>query len=254
MIMNKYLQNLNRIEFVMTLACTGKCKHCSEGEHKSPSEHINGDDGAEIVYKICENFSINSLMTFGGEPLLYADDVCKIHAAAKDMEIPNREIITNGFFSKNEKKINETALQLAESGVTEIALSVDAFHQETIPLDIVKYFAKAVKATGVVIHTHPAWLVNKEADNPYNKQTHEILKEFEEMGITASDGNNIFPSGNALKYLKEYFATDKEYISPYLENPEDIRAISISQNGNVLNGNIYQNDILDIIRNYKPNI
>ena len=32
--MNKYLKNLNRIEFVVTMACTGKCKHCSQGEHK----------------------------------------------------------------------------------------------------------------------------------------------------------------------------------------------------------------------------
>ena len=38
--MNKYLKNLNRIEFVVTMACTGKCKHCSQGEHRS-SENID---------------------------------------------------------------------------------------------------------------------------------------------------------------------------------------------------------------------
>lgn len=254
MIMNKYLRNLNRIEFVITWACTGKCKHCSEGEHNASGEHIDGSKAAEMIHKICKSFDIHSLMTFGGEPLLHIEDVCKIHTAAKEMGIPERHIITNGFFSKNENRINEAAIRLAESGVTEIALSVDAFHQETIPLDIVKCFAKAVKATGVIIHTHPAWLVNKEDDNPYNRQTHEILKDFEAMGITASEGNNIFPNGNALKYLKDYFDADKEYSSPYKENPEDIHAISISPNGDVLSGNIYQNDILDIIENYNPNI
>ena len=39
--MNKYLKNINRIEFVVTMACTGKCKHCSQGSHIS-NEHING--------------------------------------------------------------------------------------------------------------------------------------------------------------------------------------------------------------------
>lgn len=31
LVMNEYIKNLNRIEFVVTRACTGKCKHCSEG-------------------------------------------------------------------------------------------------------------------------------------------------------------------------------------------------------------------------------
>lgn len=43
MIMNKYLKNLDRIEFVVTMACTGRCKHCSEGEHTAAGEHIDGE-------------------------------------------------------------------------------------------------------------------------------------------------------------------------------------------------------------------
>lgn len=38
--MNKYLKNLNRIEFVVTMACSGRCKHCSQGNHIS-NEHID---------------------------------------------------------------------------------------------------------------------------------------------------------------------------------------------------------------------
>lgn len=34
-IINKYLKNLNRIKFVITNSCTGKCKHCSQGSHIS---------------------------------------------------------------------------------------------------------------------------------------------------------------------------------------------------------------------------
>ena len=38
---------------------------------------------------------------------------------------------------------------LSYSGVQKVLLSVDSFHQETIPLDIVKYFAMCIKESGV---------------------------------------------------------------------------------------------------------
>ena len=45
--------------------------------------------------------------------------------------------------------------ELAKSGIGEIALSTDAFHQETIPLEIVKEFALTVKKEGIMIKVHP---------------------------------------------------------------------------------------------------
>ncbi len=51
--MNKYLKNLNRMEFVVTWACTGRCRHCSEGEHSLSGEHIDADAAVEAVYEIC---------------------------------------------------------------------------------------------------------------------------------------------------------------------------------------------------------
>lgn len=65
-------------------------------------------------------------------------------------------------------------------------------------------------------------------------------------------GNIFFPSKNALKYFSEYFGEDKEYSSPYEENSRDIRAIGFSPNGDVLNGNVYQKNIIDILEDYRP--
>ncbi|MDE6594883.1 MAG: hypothetical protein K2K44_02605, partial [Oscillospiraceae bacterium] len=187
-----------------------------------------------------------------GEPLLYPESVCKINAAARDMGISKRQLITNGFFSKDTDKIRQVAKDLSESGVNAVLLSVDAFHQETIPLDTVKLFAEAVKSAGVWIRTNPAWLVSKDDDNPYNVKTREILETFDKMGIERADGNIIFPSGNALKYLGEYFPDCAEQENPYEENPEDIHAVSVCPNGDVLGGNLYKNHILDIIESYSP--
>ena len=120
--MNPYIKNLNRIEFLMTFACTGRCKHCSEGDHKNTGE------------------------------------------------------------------------------------------------------------------------------------THEILSVFNAMGIPISSGNVIFPGGNALKYLSEYFDLSVRHKSKYVENPQDIKAICVIPNGNVLGGNIYKTDIIDILKNYNPEV
>lgn len=249
--MNNHLKNLNRIEFVVTMACSGRCKHCSQGEHES-KDKLDKTVASDAVRKIAKEYNIKSVMTFGGEPLLCPETVCAIHKAATQMNIPQRQLITNGYFSKDSDRIKLVAKSVIESGVNEILLSVDAFHQETIPLEYVKAFADAVNVPDVKLKVHPAWLVSAEADNRYNNRTREILAEFNQMGIETGEGNVIFPSGNALKYLGEYFDLSKEIKNPYDEDPADVRAICFSANGDILGGNVYKQDITEILSSYVP--
>ena len=249
--MNQYLKNLNKIEFVVTYACTGRCKHCSEGEHTSCGERIDPGIAADAVRKIAAEYDIKTVMTFGGEPLLYTDAVEQIMKTAKELNISKRQVITNGYFSKNADKIREVAEQLAASGVNDLCLSVDAFHQETIPLDVAKLFATEAQKCGIPIRLSPAWLVSVEDDNPYNRKTREILGSFADLKLPVGEGNVIFPEGNAQKYLAEYF-TDKHPENPYAENPRDVRCVSFEPNGDVLGGNVYRNDIMEIIKDYVP--
>ena len=249
--MNPYLKHLNKIEFIVTYACTGRCKHCSEGDHTSCGERIDPQIAADAVRKIAAEYDIKTVMTFGGEPLLYTDAVFAIMKTATELNIPKRQIITNGCFSKNADKIREVAEQLALCGVNDVLLSVDAFHQETIPLDVVKQFAANAKACGIPIRIQPAWLVSATDDNPYNRKTREILDSFADMEILVGEGNVIFPEGNARKYLAEYF-TDNLPENPYTEDPRDVRCVSFEPNGSVLGGNVYERDIMEIIRDYVP--
>ncbi len=251
MIMNKYLKNLNKIEFVVTYACTGRCKHCSEGEHFSCGVRIDPQIAADAVRKIATEYDIKTVLAFGGEPLLYADAVYEIMNAAKELNIPKRQVITNGYFSKDTAKIHEVAKRLAECGVNDLLLSVDAFHQETIPLETVRVFAAEAKKNGIPICLQPAWLVGPTNDNPYNRKTREILNSFSDLEIPENDGNVIFPEGNALKYLAEYF-TDTIPENPYAEDPRDVRCVSFEPNGNVLGGNVYERDVMEILKNYVP--
>ena len=249
--MNQYLKNLNKIEFVVTYACTGRCKHCSEGEHTSCGERIDPQIAADAVRKIAEYYDIKTVMTFGGEPLLYTDAVYAIMSAAKELNIPKRQVITNGYFSKNADKIREVADRLAECGVNDLLLSVDAFHQETIPLETVKIFAAEAKKRGIPIRLQPAWLVSVTDNNPYNEKTKEILDIFDDIELHVGEGNVIFPEGNALKYLAEYF-TDTLIENPYKDDPCNVKCISFEPNGDVLGENVYRNDIMEIIKDYTP--
>ena len=249
--MNKYLKNLNRIEFAVTMACTGRCKHCQNGDELSRTEHIDTDIAVGAVRKICEHYQISSLMTFGGEPLLYPETVCAIHRTGTALGIGRRQLITNGYFSKKPERIEEVTRELAESGVNDLLLSVDAFHQETIPLEPVMRFARCAAEAGIPMRISPAWLVSPEDNNPYNLRTREVLREFEPLGIPVGAGNVVFPSGNALKYLREYFDENTEASSPYSEDPEDLRSVSFEANGDVLDGNIYKTDIIELIRSYR---
>ena len=249
--MSRYLKNLNKIEFVVTYACTGRCKHCSEGEHIACGENIDPQIAADSVRKICAEYDIKTVMTFGGEPLLYPEAVYAVMRVAKELNVPKRQVITNGFFSKDPEKIRDVADKLSACGVNDLRLSVDAFHQETIPIDIVKSLAREAKASGIQIKLQPAWLVSFDDDNPYNIKTRQIIESFADLDVRLSDGNVIFPEGNALKYLSEYFIEEAPK-NPYVEDPSDVRCVSFSPNGDVLDGNVYEQDIMEIIENYSP--
>ena len=249
--MNQYFKNLNKIEFVVTYACTGRCKHCSEGDHTSCGERIDPQIAADAVRKIAAEYDIKTVMTFGGEPLLYTDAIYAIMKTVTELNIPKRQVITNGYFSKNGDKIREVAERLAACGVNDLLLSVDTFHQETIPLNVVRQFAAEAKKCGIPIRLQPAWLVSVTDDNPYNRKTREILDSFVDMELPVGEGNVIFPEGNARKYLAEYF-TDELPENPYVEDPRDVRCVSFEPNGDVLGGNVYERDIMEIIRDYLP--
>ncbi|MFR8002934.1 MAG: radical SAM protein [Hydrogeniiclostridium sp.] len=259
--------HIHRIEFMTTYFCPGRCKHCSVGERLNPKQgeiHVQPEKAVNAIKKIAELFPVSSVMTFGGEPLLFPEVVCAIHQAAASCGIPKRQIITNGYFSKDEKRIKNVAMKLKNSGVNDLLLSVDAFHQEKIPLGPVLSFAKSAKEAEIPnIRLQPAWLVNREHGNPYNRKTEEILAAFHELEIPVAQGNDIFPAGNALKYLAEYYpppapdSLGECGSAPYTGSPAEVTSVSIEPNGDMTIcdfavGNIYRENVQDIVSRYTP--
>ena len=260
--------NLDRIEFIVTYQCSGRCRHCSLGDmlnHTGGFPHISAPEAARAVEQLAALFPIASVMTFGGEPLLYADAVCAIHAAAARCGIPARQLITNGYFTRDNTKRTQIATDLKTAGVNDMLISVDAFHQEHIAVEEVHQFARYAVDAGIPgIYLHPAWVVNQSHNNTHNTKTKELLAQFGDLPIPVSDGNDIFMAGNAAKHLADYY--DKPCLNmadtcgsmPYTGPLDDITSLSLVPNGDVLVcgsfviGNFYREAMADIITRYNP--
>lgn len=262
---SKYLK-LNRIEFVVTYRCSGACRHCSVGDKINRTQgarHLAPAVAAEVVAQLSKDFTIKSVMTFGGEPLLYPEVVCAIHEEAGRCGIPARQLITNGYFSKSDQRQRQVAVALQAAGVTDMLLSVDAFHQESIPIEPVHSFARHAKAAGVPVRLSPAWVVNARHDDAYNRKTRQIIASFADLNIAAADGNDITMAGNAAEHLAEYYDEPNMDMAqacgamPYTEKLTEVTALSIEPDGDVkvcgfVIGNIHRQDIREIAARYDP--
>jgi len=265
--MNKYL-HANRIEFAITYLCNSKCRHCQLGELEQRTRfpnHVDKKLAVQIVRKVGRKYHPKSVMTFGGEPLLYPEIVCAIHAEAKKVGIPIRDVITNGFWSEKKDDVTRIARKLARSGVTEVALSVDGFHQESVPTNIARMAAQALLEAGVPdVHWNPCWLVARHHDNAYNRKTEAVLDELKDLPVKVGEGNTVQPEGRAVVWLKS-FLPDKTKMPkgmcgemPYTEKLDSVSTICAEPDGRISVckelhiGNALQTDIIDLIEGYDP--
>lgn len=258
---------LNRVEFVVTERCNGRCRHCQAGGTLNRGEGpacVDARAAADMLARLCAREAIASVMTFGGEPMLYPEAVVAIHAAATACGVGTRQLITNGCFARDAAKQADAAARLHAAGVNSLLISVDGFHQETVPLEPVAGFARAVAATGIPgARLYPAWLVGPEADNPYDARTRDVLAAFEGISLPIDRENRVYPAGSALEYLSDYFdpptpiAAQRCGDMPYTDPLTAVTSLTIMPNGDAmvcgfLIGNIYREDILTIVDRYDP--
>ncbi|MFX1298543.1 MAG: radical SAM protein, partial [Promethearchaeota archaeon] len=115
---------------------------------------------------------------------------------------------TNGFWGKDDSTANEYAQKLKNAGLNTIGFSVDKFHQEFIPIDVVKRAMKAAHEAGIeTIYSITQNLGPRNINNFINEQneklTQSISKEFEFCQVITSE---LQVKGRAVKNLTKYFS------------------------------------------------
>ena len=109
--MNPYLKNVKRIEFSVTHRCRSQCAHCSLGADRVAGELPPG--AAVAALEAAASLSaLESVLTFGGEPLLCVPTVCAVHQRAEALGIPRRQLVTSGCFTHDKALREHTADQL----------------------------------------------------------------------------------------------------------------------------------------------
>ena len=255
-----------RIEFIVTNLCNSKCRHCY-AQKQAPGGHLHVDESLAlgVVRDVCARYDVESVMTFGGEPMLYPGVVCSIHREASRNGVPSRQLITNGNWAARGESTRELAFRLAASGVNDVTFSVDSFHQEHIPLEVVRETIEMCQEAGIEdVSLNPCWLISEEDDNVYNRGTRLILEELEGLSLRVSRGNVVEPEGEAIVNLREFMPPKAKIPQgscgdvPYADPLDRVTSISMEPDGRIAVcndlyiGDASEKDILSIIESYDP--
>lgn len=197
--------NIQRLEFVLTEKCTSRCIHC-QGEHSPEREGVmKVEDGLNYLDETTSVAKLESFMIFGGESMLYPERTIKLFQKAKELGIPEIELITNGFWGKDVDRERSLATQLRDSGVNEVLISVDAFHSPYIHLDYARNAASACLTAGIRrVRWNVAILESENAPNQFDKQTRKIMEMLAPLGLK-KNVNKVWPQGRARRTLAEFF-------------------------------------------------
>jgi hypothetical protein len=261
----RYLR-VERIEFAVTYRCNSRCRHCHVDSGRRTAQPASLDPSAAtgLVRTITRDHEVRSVMTFGGEPLLHPGTVCSIHRAATEGGVPVRQVITNAG-PRAPQQFRTVARDLADSGVNDVCVSVDAFHQEHIPVEVVASNVQALLDAGISgVRWNPAWVVSKEHDNRWNQRTRQVLAVLSHLPVGESDPLTVEPEGAALENLAEFMPprrTDPPGECgdlPFTQRLDNLRDICVEPNGDIVVchgfviGSAADPQVARAIRDYDP--
>jgi cyclic pyranopterin phosphate synthase len=125
---DKYGRTFKTLRISLTEACNLACLYCVDPNKQKHTENASGrrllvEDYIKTVKSIHQNVSLKTVRLTGGEPLLYKDINCLIRNIC-EMGVPEIKLTTNGVFLKDK------AMELKQSGLTSINVSLDAADQD----------------------------------------------------------------------------------------------------------------------------
>ncbi|WXG47134.1 MAG: radical SAM protein [Candidatus Atabeyarchaeum deiterrae] len=236
---------LKGIDLLPTYRCTSRCRHCTYRSSPQLTGEMESTDAKRYVEDAAQN-GIEWIWVGGGEPFLCRDLLPDVALAAKEFNIPDVYMVTNAYWAKtNEEALGELRL-LKEVGMTVLGISIDAFHQENIPLEHVRNLLAAANKVGLKrIEVSGQFLGSIDFDIGFNRTTEKNLKLLEEEGyfegVTAKR-EVLRLTGRAADMLSTYLpAKSEEELKDGkcdltwlpVESHKKLNAVEIDWQGNV---------------------
>jgi organic radical activating enzyme len=257
--------NITGLDFLVTFKCNSQCKHCCY--EAGPERHgsMDADRARAWLTELDAIRPLKSITIHGGEPFLCFDTMLSILEKARDLGIPQRWVISNGFWAKDRNVADEKLTALKNSGLTAITLSIDAFHQEYVDFDAVKSAVEcALKQNLDAVTVDSYFLLSEDHRNTYNARTREYLSRL--AGNPGLQLHSFVASfeGRAARLPVEHGFTEEKipggkccppfWLGSSLKDPD---TIEIDARGNVTLcpgisiGNAIKQSLTDIISQYE---
>ncbi|MFQ6087605.1 MAG: radical SAM protein [Candidatus Methanofastidiosia archaeon] len=232
---------------LITYRCNAKCSHCAYGCHPKLRGRMKFED-AKIYPQSTEP---EVVCISGGEPFLYLDLVLRI-AREANVEV---WIFTNCFWAKNFNTAYKIILKLKKVGVTKFFLSMDAFHQEFVPL---KFVENTIQASKEIMEVEIDVRIQNSNSN-INNEARKFVENLSLEDVTVRESKPLY-MGRASQLAKYIPKTEIPmekcegiWSLGTLENPQ---GVDIDCFGNVLLcpglsiGNTKKNPLSQIVENY----
>jgi MoaA/NifB/PqqE/SkfB family radical SAM enzyme len=254
--------NMRRLELTLTTKCNSQCVYCQADASPLKAEVMSLEDINNYLDEAGSLSNLESFMVFGGEPMLFPEQAINAFERAHKQRIPKIEMLTNGFWGKDEQKARELAFRMEKSGLNTLGISVDAFHEQFIPLEYLQTVALASIHAGIAdVAWNVAVVESVSGKNKYDRKTARLLKLLEPVGIE-THVHKVLPVGRAARNLRRYLK--REPLSgpcvgdPILENSLiSPKCVTMEPSGevdicwNLTIGNAKQKPLSQIIRDYE---
>ena len=174
------VMQLKGVDLLITFRCPSACKHCSykAGFHRTGFMHVG--HVTTWLRAITDKHPLECVTIHGGEPFLYLDIIKHIVTESRLLGIPRTMLITNGYWAKDDQVTERKLQELKQAGLSGITVSVDAFHQEHVPLEpVIRALACSSLLGFDTVAVDSYFLGSEEDDNHYNAETKRILLELQ---------------------------------------------------------------------------
>ena len=227
--------------FLITFRCPSKCEHCAYNAGPEQEGHINQNDAKRWLSELVESQQFEWLTLHGGEPFLYIDEMKAILRLAKELDIPRRGAITNGYWARTPQIAKKMLEDLSDAGLNRITFSVDGFHQKYIDINNVKLGLEAAISIGIEkVWVDSYYLESIDSPNMYDRMTKSALRFVEGMNDVEYSIHQVDFEGRGAASLPRYATLSStlpsgKCVLPYwlggdLRNPE---VVEIDFEGNI---------------------
>jgi len=185
------------------------------------------------MHTLANEQHLDWIVFHGGEPFLFYKTLKRCIEIARRLGQKEIAIITNGYWGGNQTNAQSKLQELKKAGLTSIYFSVDAFHQEFIPVRSVRTAINAARTVGFDKMTVTSqFLEPHNPTNRYDAKTERCLERLRLPDDFKIDRHRLNVEGRAADQLAGFLKQktgipNGKCVLPYwagktLENPKTI--------------------------------